>query len=381
MYINIHSVKRNLISVKRDLISTSTFTGSSKPTIVYYSDVWIYANTKGVADYYKRAGTKEPLLYRGQDFVPYWIRVLEDAPWLPRGSASAVEFKGRLYLMGGQGSTINGDGPIVDLWVTSDLVQWTQLQDLVIWYLSTPMWQGRNSVWAMVLGDAMYVVARVEQSFYNTFYTTDGENWQDVPGACGLSDVEIQAAVSYRNTMLLFTVGCHEFNPPTGAPRRERAVPCSPTQDGPYQRENRIYYSTNGVTWRLSQRDFRLNTFLVPTFLKHPWSGLYPGEYRYGYRVVVHVDTLFIVGGKRWHVYLENFNPVLDRNGKFQYQGFDTMDIWVSKGMVDTSLLCVEVNDLTTKALIERMQADRPPKCSFQFNGLPGGVLKDAVLE
>jgi hypothetical protein len=181
--------------------------------------------------------------------------------------------------------------------------------------------------------------------------------------------------------MMLFTVGCHEYNLPIGAPRSDRAVPCSPNQDGPYQRENRIYYSTNGVTWRLSQRDFRLNTFLLPAFIKHPWSGLYPGEYRYGYRVVLHADTLFIVGGKRWQVYLENFNPVLDRNGKLQYQGLDSMDIWVSKGMVDTSLLCTEMNDLTTKAMIDRMQADRRSKCTFLFASLPGGVLDDSELE
>ncbi len=38
--------------------------GSTKPGIVYYSDVWIYANTKGVANYYKRADTKEPQVCR-----------------------------------------------------------------------------------------------------------------------------------------------------------------------------------------------------------------------------------------------------------------------------------------------------------------------------
>ena len=357
--------------------------GSQFPTTIYHNDVWVYADTEGVANYYKREDTPTPELFRGQGFVPYWIRVLEHAPWLPRSSMSAVVFKGRLYLMGGIGSTVNGDGPIADLWVTSDMVEWELLQDLGTWYLTTPMWQGRNSVWAMVLGDAMYVVARVENSFYNTFYTTNGVDWQEVPGACGLSDVEVQAAVTYRGVMMLFTVGCHDYDLPTGAPRYERAVPCSPTQDGPYQRENRVYYSSTGVTWRLSQRPYRLNPFLIPQFIQHPWSGSLQGEYRYGYRVLVHMDSLYIVGGNQMTVYRASIggDPVLDRNGKRQYQGIPVMDIWISKGMVDMSLLCTETSDLTTKDFKDRMQMDRLPECTFFFDSLPGGILKDAVLE
>ena len=74
-------------------------------------------------------------------------------------------------------------------------------------------------------------------------------------------------------------------------------------------------------------------------------------------------------------------DPVLDRNGKRQYQGIPVMDIWISKGMVDMSLLCTETSDLTTKDFKDRMQMDRLPECTFFFDSLPGGILKDAVLD
>jgi len=356
--------------------------GSQVATKIFYNDVWIYADSEGVANIYKSDKSPEPQLALGQDFVPYWILVALNAPFRPRSSMTAVEFKGRLFLMGGDGpDSLGVIAPIADLWVTNDLKVWTILQDLTSWDLTTPLWQGRNSLFALVHDEKLYVVARVQNSFYNTFYSENGNDWLPVPGACALSHIEVQAAVVYRSRMLLFTVGCHSYDIPAGARRYEKAIDCSVEQDGPFQRENRIYYSSDGVTWRLSQRPFRLSQFLEPEFMQHHWSGKRSGEYRVGYKVLVHHDSLYLIGGQQKITFVDKFdNPILDKDGKVQKQDLDAMDMWLSKGLVDLLLLCVQNSDLTTQGIIDAMQAATSPECEFGFSKLPGGVLQDAIL-
>lgn len=136
----------------------------------------------------------------------------------------------------------------------------------------------------------------------------------------------------------------------------------------------------------------QVNQFLVPRFVPHPFAGVpgrggdegyFPGEYREGFQVLVHHDMLLLVGGRHTVVYRDapGGSPVLDIQGKIQYQALDTMDIWVSKGPVDMALLCAESEELTTQQILDRTRAKRLPDCSFFFTSLPGDVLRDSVLE
>ena len=141
-------------------------------------------------------------------------------------------------------------------------------------------------------------------------------------------------------------------------------MPCSnhggdgPFIPGRFHRENRIYYSVDGVFWRLSQRPFRVNQFLVPRFIPHDWSGQLQGEYRFGYRVLVHHDTLYLIGGKMRVIFKNAVSgiPELDRDGNLQLMTVDAADLWVSKGLIDMQLMCVETSDLTNFEIRERMK-------------------------
>jgi len=360
-----------------------TATGLRDET-TFYNDVWVYAHHDGVQNTYLRPGQPSPTLSRDQDFQPFWIKVTEAAPWMAREGMSAVEHRGYLYILGGDGES----GPVADLWRTWDLKEWTKLQDLQSPDLPTPMWQGRNSVFVLSFQGSLYVIARVQQSHYNTFVSDNGVDWRAVEGACALANVEVQAAVTYRDRMLLFTVGCHDYEINVGEPRFDKAVPCSNAGgDGdfipaPFHRENRIYYSSNGVTWRLSQRPFRLNQFLVPRFVPHEWSGSLVGEFRFGYRVLVHEDTMYLYGGEKRIIFRDTVSgaPLLSRDGNMQLLTVQTFHLWMSKGLIDMQQMCVETSDLTKFQIKERMTATEESECRFFFTSLPGSALRDAVL-
>jgi len=371
-------------------VTIETATGLKELT-TFYNDVWVYAHHVQVQNTYLRPGQPSPTLSRDEAFQPFWIKVTEAAPWLARQGMSAVEYRGYLYILGGGGAS----GPIADLWRTWDLKEWTLLQDLESWNLPTPMWQGRNSVWVLNFQGSLYVIARVQQSHYNTFVSDNGVDWRAVEGACALANVEVQAAVTYRHQMLLFTVGCHDYGVAVGEPRFDKAVPCSNAGgDGdfipaPFHRENRIYYSSNGVTWRLSQRPFRLNQFLVPRFVPHEWSGVLLGEFRFGYRVLVHEDTLYLFGGERRIIFKDTVSgaPILSRDGNMQLMTVAAFDLWMSKGLVDMQQMCVETSDLTKFQIKERMMGmvrllapPPPPTLARSFRSLSLALSRARAL-
>ena len=68
------------------------------------------------------------------------------------------------------------------------------------------MWQGRNSIFALALGDRLFVLARVQNSFYNTFFSDNGEDWFEVEGACALANVQVDSAVAFPQLSLLSVV-------------------------------------------------------------------------------------------------------------------------------------------------------------------------------
>ena len=106
------------------MAGVSTIISSATTSTVVHNDVWVYANTQAVELVYAHTESSAPPTPKDGAYVPYWIRVTEHAPWLPRSGMSAVVFRGRLFILGGNDK--NGR-PIADLWVTRDLKEWTVL--------------------------------------------------------------------------------------------------------------------------------------------------------------------------------------------------------------------------------------------------------------
>ena len=258
---------------------------SSDGTYKCLNDVWVYADSPGVAEYFLTPGAPRPQLARGESFSSYWLEVTREipAPWPARWGAYAVSYNARIWLIGGNDCRTPYGNAFVDLWSSGDAR---------IWRLDKPvaMWSGRNNIFAAIHLGALYVVASVQKRFYNTFVSVDGINYQMRENACALTHVDIVSVVGFQGYLMAFTIGCHNqlsFD--------QTAVPCSHPYAGPL--ENRIYSTRDGKTWSITMRPFDIDFFDQAVGKPYLWSSTSTGELRFDFKVIVHLDTLFLIGG------------------------------------------------------------------------------------
>jgi len=112
-----------------------------------------------------------------------WTRVLEHAPWTPRGmiGGSAV-FRGRMWLLGG-GTYDTPDKPqrlyFTEVWSTADGINWKKHADAP-WhprqYHDVAVFDGK--MWVMEGGHADLHPCNMK----DVWYSADGETWQELPG-------------------------------------------------------------------------------------------------------------------------------------------------------------------------------------------------------
>lgn len=108
-----------------------------------------------------------------------WTEATAAAPWAMRSGATALDFDGKLWLLGG--SYQIGENPRVnhnDVWHTTDGAEWTQATAAAAW---TP----RNNHASVVFDGRMWVIGGdTGVDFNNEVWTsTDGVAWQQQPAA------------------------------------------------------------------------------------------------------------------------------------------------------------------------------------------------------
>jgi len=289
-----------------------------------YNDVWVYAHSPETQAYYSLPDTPTPSLARDDTFQPFWIRVMRNAPWPPRRRAVLLVFLNKVWLMGGQ--RCNGDWTY-DLWSSTDMRDW-KIED------RNAAWRGRNEIFGTVHENRMYVVGSVQNQFYNTFYTEDGKQWQQLPNSCAVTKVTVQALITFRRYLILFTLGCHDTKDGNEPP-----VDCDHETAG--RLENRMYYSRNGRFWTLSRKPYEVDQYQRAVHVQHSWSGARDGEYRWDYKVVVHLDTIFLIGGERRYAATDlQGNFFFDEDGEISFTVGKSRDIYVSKGPTPISKYC-----------------------------------------
>ncbi len=100
-----------------------------------------------------------------------WELATAHAPWGKRRSAQAVEFKGKLWLMGGWGPQI---GYRSDVWASNDGVAWNQVTAKAEWPAreghSLVVWQGK--MW--LIGGVRY---DIRKTFNDVWSSDDGIHW------------------------------------------------------------------------------------------------------------------------------------------------------------------------------------------------------------
>ncbi|MFM7844014.1 MAG: sulfatase-like hydrolase/transferase, partial [Planctomycetota bacterium] len=140
-----------------------------------------------------------------------WRCDTEKAPWSARLAAGLVQFKGKMWLLGGTENYYFGDERSLknDVWSSVDGREWTCVTEHA-------GWAPRAYHQAAVLGDKLYVFGGGNyvpkyQAFNDVWCSEDGEHWTCVTERAGWSPRMWFSAVTYRDH--LWVLGGWSNNP------------------------------------------------------------------------------------------------------------------------------------------------------------------------
>lgn len=130
-----------------------------------------------------------------------WTQVTASAGWSPRIAAAVVEFRGRLWLLGGTEDYYFGDQRSLknDVWSTADGKTWKQETSAAEWepraYHQAVVLNGR--IW--VFGGGNYVPEY--KAFHDVWSSSDGVHWTKATGEAPWSARLWFSAAVYRGRM------------------------------------------------------------------------------------------------------------------------------------------------------------------------------------
>lgn len=184
-----------------------------------------------------------------------WEQVTPAAGWSPRIAAAAVEFKGRMWILGGTENYYFGDGKSLknDVWSSADGKTWTLETE-------NAGWSPRAYHQAVVLGDRIYVFGggNYVPEYHATndvWSSADGKSWRKETGAAPWEPRLWFSAAVYRGRMWVL-----------GGWSKEK------------DNYGDVWHSADGRMWQ------RLET-------PNAWKA------RHEHSALVHQDKLWILGG------------------------------------------------------------------------------------
>ena len=130
-----------------------------------------------------------------------WQLATPKAAWTPRLAAAVVEFKGKMWILGGTENYYFGDEKSLknDVWSSADGKTWTQAT-------AAAAWAPRAYHQAIVLNDRIYVFGGGNYvpeyvAFNDVWSSDDGVKWTNVTDAAPWSPRLWFSAVTYRDRM------------------------------------------------------------------------------------------------------------------------------------------------------------------------------------
>ncbi len=141
--------------------------------VEFKGKMWILG---GIENYY--FGTKESLkndVWYSSDGKS-WTQATASAPWAPRAYHQAAVLNGRIYVMGG-GNYVPGYFALNDVWSSGDGVNWRKETDAAPWH---------SRIWfsSVVYRDHMWVMGGWSNNPYknwpDVWYSRDGKNWKQL---------------------------------------------------------------------------------------------------------------------------------------------------------------------------------------------------------
>ena len=228
---------------------------------------WVYASQgmSGVHD--GRIWLLGGVTQSGKDFRPanqvwssadgaVWKLVTDNAAWEPRIGATVVEFKQKIWLMGGTARSPDPDGlaSFNDVWISKDGVEWVKVNAAAPWapraFHASVVHDGK--IW--IMGGGYW--AKQPGLFGDIWNTEDGISWQRVTSKAAWPERIWSTASSYAG--MIWVMGGFIEKPRGGA--------------------KDIWFSRNGQDWQL--------------YL--PFRSLPP---RHAPASIVFADALWVVGG------------------------------------------------------------------------------------
>ncbi|MEK7080304.1 MAG: hypothetical protein AAB925_00530 [Patescibacteria group bacterium] len=151
-----------------------------------------------------------------------WQMVAKTSPWGDRRSIQVVEFKNKMWLMGGWGPVVKCQN---DTWSSEDGINWTKETEHAAW----PAREGHQLV---VFQNKMWLIGGVRydthQLFNDVWYSEDGINWMEANVNANFSPRWDHAVAVFDNKLWL--TGGMQFG--------EKIL-------------NDVWYSENGKDWIL----------------------------------------------------------------------------------------------------------------------------------
>jgi len=158
----------------------------SDAVLVYKDKIWLMGGlnankqviSPGIVDYEKSPHFSD--VWSSEDGLN-WQLVSEKSPWGNRRSIQVVDFKGKMWLMGGWGPEV---GYKNDVWSSEDGLNWKKEIDSAAW----PAREGHS---LLVFKDKLWLLGGVRydkyQLFNDVWYSDDGVNWIEATNNAGWS--------------------------------------------------------------------------------------------------------------------------------------------------------------------------------------------------
>jgi hypothetical protein len=306
-------------------------TRDSHSVVVYNNKIWLMAGLNanghmtepGYVDYNSSPYFSD--VWSSEDGIN-WKLVAEKSPWGKRRSAGLVDFKGKIWLLGGYSPD---SGYKNDIWSTTDGINWKQESAFASW----PVREGHD---VLVFQDKLWLIGGVrydknissaskntKELFNDVWYSDDGVNWKEATAHAEWPARWDMGVGVFQNKLWLvdgMIFGSKMYND--------------------------VWYSDNGVNWTLATDN--------PPFV--PRQGNFLTEYKGKLWVIGRLDGVnggandiwFSEDGVRWQKTKidpawpgrEDFGAVIFKDKIWILGGMDknwkwTNDVWTSTSNLD----------------------------------------------
>ena len=215
--LNVNEAPTSITTIIPDTIRWTTATASAPWavreqtfSVVYDDKLWLMGGSSGGGTSYKN-----DVWYTTNGSI--WTQVPASDHWSTRSGSGALVFNGEMWVISGL------PGNKTDIWSSSNGEDW--VRDAL-----SPGWSGRSEFGTTVFDSKMWMIGSLPTTYGNdVWWSSNGASWTQATSGAAWSDRRGLAAVTYDGKMWI-----------AGG---------KSTPGNPSDRENDVWWSTNGASW------------------------------------------------------------------------------------------------------------------------------------